>query len=474
MICINMEEKKKIILAYPKMEADAKGMSLQPPLSLLYLAAVLRDKYEVVIYDHRIDTEERFLQLLSEKPLCVGVSSFTGKQIKYALQLAQQAKDAGCVTVLGGIHASLHPEQSNEDPRFDYTVAGDGEIVFQSLLEGLTKGKELSKVLHSCDFDAVNLNDIGPLPYELVDVENYVSVAALPGRSLPFLFSRGCPFKCTFCCNPALNKSLGWRAMSIDKAIKQLDELVEKYELDGIFFHDENLSVNIKLLNELADRIDNRFKWAIQARADGLLRADLPYLASKGLYHLGIGIESGSPKILREIKKEETVEEFMEVNRRLAGTSIEVWYNYMTGFPNETHEDIRMTVNLALQLLDDNPRAMNNTFYTLAPYPGTEIGRLYEDRMPDSLEGWIDFDRHNYNAPWHPQETRDLLKRVTISSKFVGRRFSKHFSNRSLHELVADLTKKWREFDFYDQNEWNVLEKRCWAVLKELFGDNAY
>lgn len=469
-----MPHKRLVILAYPKMDADAKGVSLQPPLSLLYLAAAIMTDYEVVIFDQRVQPLEQYKQLLAQDPICVGLSSFTGKQIKYALELAELAKQAKVVTVMGGIHASLIPQQTQADPRIDYAVAGDGEEVFGRLLESLADHKPLAPVLSADDFPQVNLDNIGHLPYHLVDVEQYVHIAAIPGRSLPFLFSRGCPYRCTFCCNPALNKGLGWRKMSVQKALEQLDELVEKYQLDGIFFHDENLSVNIPLLNELAAGINNRFKWAIQARADGLLRCDLNYLEAMGLHHLGVGIESGSPRILRLIKKEETIEEFLEVNQRLAETGIETWYNYMTGFPDETHDDIRMTVNLALDLLAGNPNALNNTFYTLSPYPGTEIGKLYKDRMPDSLAGWIDFDRHNYNAPWHNPQTRTLLKRLTFSSKFVGRRLTRLFDNRSLHELAAVLTDKWRNFDFFDDQQWQQLEKDGWSVLKELFGENAY
>ena len=468
-----MLEKDLVVLAYPKMNADAKGVSLQPPLSLLYIAAAVRSKYEVVIFDQRVQPISDYLDLLAQNPLCVGLSSFTGKQVQYAVELAAYAKDAGIITVMGGIHATLHPEQTQMDDRIDHVIVGDGENVFPDLLKRISDKQELAPIYFSADYPDIDLDSIGFLPYNLVDVEQYIHVSALPGRSLPYLFSRGCPYKCTFCCNPALNKSLGWRAMSVEAAMKQIDKLVDTYRLDGIFFHDENLSVNIKLLEELAGLINNRFKWAIQARADGLLRCNLPHLEKMGLYHLGIGVESGSPRILEMIKKQETVEDFLGVNKKLAHTKIETWYNFMTGFPGETVEDIRMTINLALKLLDDNPMAINNTFYTLVPYPGTEIGELYHDRMPGCLAGWADFDRHNYNAPWHSPEMRKLLERITFSSKFVGRKFFK-FKNEGLDVFVEELTQKWRDFDFMDDKYWDYAFEKGWEVLKELFGDNAY
>ena len=468
-----MPKKDLVVLVYPKMDADAKGVSLQPPLSLLYLAAVIQADYDVVIYDQRVQPISVFHELLAQKPLCVGLSSFTGRQIHYTLELAQYVKDAGIPTVMGGIHASLHPEQTQEDNRIDYVIAGDGENVFPEILKKLASNKEVDPVSYSTDFCEVDLNAIGQLPYSLVDVEDYVHISALKGRSLPFLFSRGCPYKCTFCCNPALNKGLGWRPMSVDVAIKQLDELVEKYKLDAIFFHDENLSVNADLLEELAGRINGRFKWAIQARADGLLKSRLGYLEKMGLCLIAIGIESGSPRVLEKIKKQETVEDFLEVNKKLAETGIETWYNYMTGFSDESIEDIRMTIDLSLRLLDENPSAINNTFYTLVPYPGTEIGELFLDRMPDNLSGWAGFDRHNYNAPWRSPEMRKLLERITFSSKFVGRKFFR-FENAGLECFVNELTDKWRKFEFDDDTYWQDAKERGWLVLKDLFGENAY
>ncbi len=469
-----MTQKKLVLLAYPKMNAEAKGVSLQPPVSLLYLAAVLQDEYEIAIYDHRLEPISRYEELLSRNPICVGISSFTGKQIKYARELAQIAKDSAAVTVMGGIHAGLHPQQTQQDPLIDYVISGDGEIVFKEFLKKLTTGQPIPPVMTSADFEPVNLDTIGLLPYDLINVEEYINIAALPGRSLPFLFSRGCPYKCTFCCNPALNKSLGWRKMTVETALAQLDELVEEYHLDGIFFHDENLSVNVKLLNQLAAGVNGKFKWAIQARADGLLKTDLNYLEDMGLIHLGIGIESGSPRILKAIRKEETVEQFLQLNQMLAQTGIDSWYNYMVGFPQETHDDIRMTVQFAMRLLDENPIAMNNTFYTLAPYPGTEIGEMFEDQMPETLAGWADFDRHNCNAPWHDEKTRTLLHRITFSSKFVGRRLTVLFDNPNLRALADELSEKWRAFDFFNDEQWQNIEQRGWKVLKEIFGKNAY
>jgi anaerobic magnesium-protoporphyrin IX monomethyl ester cyclase len=463
-----------VLLVYPRTGADARNVSLHPPLALLYLAAVLQNEYQVTIFDERTDPPEMFEQLLDQQPVCVGFSLFTGPQIRSALQLAQRAKNKNLTTVFGGIHPTILPEQTHQHPLVDYVVAGEGEYAFAQLIRSLQKNETIPPVVYGNNGHLPDLDKLPPLPYELVNIENYLHTAALKGRALPFLASRGCPYQCTFCCNPALGRGQ-WRTMSAAAAARQMDGLVEKYQLDALFFVDENLSVNSKILNQLAQHIGGRYHWGIQARADSLLKYDLKFLEKTGARHFGIGLESGSDKILEQIKKGETIEEFIEVNRRLARTNIETWYNYITGFPGETLEDLKATLDLSLKMLDENPHAINNTFYLLTPYPGTEIGEMLKHEMPNELAGWSEFGRHNYSAKWHAPEMMKIYQRLGFSSKFTGRKLNRLFpEDNDLTQLAKTMTDKWRQFDLFDDDQWQQLTDKGWQILKRLFGPHAY
>ena len=469
-----MKSDPLIVLVYPRTGADAKNVSLHPPLSLLYLAAELQPGYRIEIFDERTDDPDHFVRLLEQNPLCVGFSIFTGPQIKYALALANKAKERHITTVFGGIHATILPEQTAGDPRIDYVVTGDGEYAFSSLLTALQKNDPVDPIVCGSHHPPVDLDKIADLPYDLVRVENYIHTASLPGRSLPFLFSRGCPYHCTFCCNPALHNGQR-RTMSVDVAMDRLNLLVEKYHLDSVFFLDENLTVHPRILNELVAKIDGRFYWGAQTRADALLKNDLKYLEKMGARYFGVGLESGSDRILKRIKKQETVDQFIQANRRLAQTGISVWYNYITGFPGETHDDLRATLKLALAMLDENPHARNNTFYLLTPYPGTEIGETLRRYMPHTLEGWSEFGRHNYHAPWYTPEEMKLHQRIGFSSKFTGRRLTSLFpDDKELADLACNFTEKWRRFDLFDDRPWEILTQAGWRTLQRLFGPHAY
>jgi radical SAM superfamily enzyme YgiQ (UPF0313 family) len=465
------KEKIKVLLVYPKVGAEAK-VSLHLPLSILYLASYLED-YSVAIYDQRVDDDSMFIELLREKPICVGFSIMTGVQIKNALVLATRVKEVGIPTVFGGVHATILPEQTQQDERVDYVISGEGEAAFRDLVESLYERRQIGPILSN---SKVDLERASQLPFELVDVENYVHSAMLSGRSLPFLFSRGCPFRCTFCCNPVISKCR-WRTMDVGTAIERLNFMVEKFKLDGIAFMDENFTANSKILNDLAGRINGRFQWFAQSRANMLLKYDLSFLKRMGAQRFSCGLESGSPRMLEVIKKDEKIEEYIETNHRLAKAEINVWYNYIVGYPDETMEDLRMTINLAIQMLKDNPWANNSTFYLLTPYPGAAIADNEQMKagMPNSLEGWADFGRHNFAANWHQAEMLKIYSRVCFSSKFVGRRLITAFPNdKELALFMKELLVKWEKFDFINDSEWEEINKKGWSILKNLFGVNAY
>jgi len=474
-ICLQSEaperQKTKILLVYPKVGSEAKNVSLYPPLSLLYLAACLKD-YSVAIFDQRVDEPSRFQMLLEQGPICVGFSIMTGPQIKHALELATQVKEKNIPTVFGGVHATILPEQTQADPNVDYVVSGEGEDSFRQLIESLGGNQRIPAVIRD---GCPDLNCLSELPYELVDVEQYVISSAIEGRSLPVLFSRGCPFACTFCCNPVITRRR-WRTMDVDRAIGQLNTLVDTYRLDAVIFWDENLFVKPDIIKRLADSIKGDFQWFAQSRANALIHYDLNHLEAMGAKRLSCGLESGSPNILKKIKKQETVEEYLEANRRLARTDINVWYNYIIAWPFESLEDLKLTVELAVQVLEENPHAQNSTFYLLTPYPGTEIGdQYYAEFMPKSLSAWSDFGRHNFAAPYYEPERVKLYERICFSSKFVGRKILALFPDDSeLNELVRIMSHKWKHFDFSNDDEWETLQDRSWQTLQRLFGENAY
>ncbi len=476
---------KSVILIYPKTGLDIPGVWMYLPLSIMSAASLLSENgYRVELLDQRMepDWEQRLSAALEESPLFVGISSMTGAQIGHGLEVAGYVRGrSGAPIVWGGVHPTLLPEQTAAHPLVDIVVRGDGELTALDLADTLAAGGgpgddtggggpgddagrngpgddtggggpgdcanrggldavpgitfELNgRVTSTPDRPPADLDSLPDLPHGLVDVPAYLRLE----NAIPYYSSRGCPYKCAFCCNFALSGS-SWRARSAGLVVKEIEILYEKYGFDALMIQDENFLTDTARAEEIARGIDGRFRWYVQSRIDDVLRIDFKKLRRWGLDEIQIGIESGSPGILKLIRKGITVGKVIECNRELARTGITATYNFLVGIPTETVEDIHASMNLALQLRRENPNAEIASFYTYAPYPGTELYDVAVNEgfePPGSLEGWSRISRHHTATPW-VVERAGILKTLTTTSKFIdGRRFQRLFPKRRLAGLA--------------------------------------
>ncbi len=428
-----------VVLVFPTTGFAIKGLSIDIPVSLLAVASTVVGDYSVKIIDQRMDQnwEQALLAELKCDPLCVGISSMTGPQLAYALEASRMIKESGSNTkvVWGGVHPSLLSEQTLESEYVDIVCVGEGEVTFRNLVNALAERRDLQEVkglafkkngeiIRTEPELPVDLNELPELPYDLVPIEEYVGSQGRfeddNARSLLFLSSRGCPWRCSFCCNPRLSKRQ-WRAMRPELAYERVSNLVDRYKLDAVTFHDEEFFVDKRRAERLAELISGRFQWWTQARMDRLAAVDLPKLERCGMSAVQPGIESGSARILKMINKGETVEDFIDANRKLARTGIIPLYNFMMGFPTETRVDIMDSVDLAVRLMEDNPRAQVSGFYVFVPHPGTELYDLainHGFEPPKSVVEWASFNRQHLKTPWI-QDHIDLVRSLLVSSKFV-------------------------------------------------------
>ncbi len=464
-----------VVLVYPKTGFDLKKISIHLPLALLSACSIITEDFEVKIIDQRTtpDWEGALEKELKTKPLCVGLTSMTGRQIKYALEVSQFVRNMSpdVPIVWGGVHASLLPEQTAEHVLIDVAIRGEGEQVLRDLVHTLKNGTSLENVkgiafkrngeiILTEQADKANLDLLPELPYELVEIDNYLEVQTEhpygAKRVLPFITSRGCPYQCTFCCNPALTKRV-WRSMSAKNAHTRVANMVKRFKLDAVTFHDENFLGNPKRAEEIAELLRNEgITWFIQGRMDGLLRVDLSKLASCGLRSVQPGIESGSERVLKMIKKGESLEKMRQANKQLSRMEIIPTYNFMMGFPTETEEELFQSIDFALELLEDNPRAQLSGFYIFTPYPGSEaFGLAVKDSFtpPTSLDGWIDFGRHNLQSSW-VRSRPELFKNILFTSKLVdGVRFKHILKSFGIPSLFTKPVKniyrnRWKRKDF--------------------------
>ncbi len=471
------------------------------PLSLLCTATPLdRLGYRVQLIDEfaNPDWKQELLDAIEERPICFGVTCMTGPQIWHALEGCRLVRERhpDVPIVWGGVHASLMPQQTLSHSLVDIVVVGEGEQTFLELVKALESGTPLSRVAGICykedgetpvvsgtesaeaesilpvlSFQAdsscaggavanngfrwtgerpfVNMDEQPPLSYHLVDMSKYRR--QLFGIDhVSFNSSRGCTFRCNFCWDPVMHKRR-WRAMRPDTVLDQLQRIITDYDIRGFLFTDDHFFIDMKRARAILEaivRADLDISISkLQIRADTICKMDedfLELLVRAKVKRLTVGVESGSQRLLELIKKDVTVEQVVEANRKLIPYPIVPIYLFMMGLPSETPAELEESIQLAVQLTDENPRAVK-TFNIYTPYPGTQLYDVcveYGLREPGNLEGWGYFNFRNVAAesPWLPVATKKMITALDFPLMFLGKG---HFVNpyKKTNPLVVALAK---------------------------------
>lgn len=410
------------------------------PTSLLAAATLLDiEGYNIKIIDQRVnsDWESELVKELKKVPLFVGVTSMTGPQILHALSISKIAKQYEIPVVWGGVHPSLMPQQTLENENVDIVVQGEGEITALELAKHLENEKSLDgikglwykeggQIKNNDPMPFLDLNRLPNLPYHLVNMKDYIS-NFYGYKLLSFFTSRGCPFNCGFCYNTTYNKR-NWRALTPEKTLERIETLVHECNIDGFWIRDDNFFVNKKRTKTILEGIKKYdIVWGTSgARMDlmgALLDDEFIDLVNKSeCKFLFIGVESGSDRLLKLMKKGITVSQILEINQKLQKVNAKQRMNFMIGLPTETKEDLKKTVTLSLKLLNDNKNAILSQFQIFTPYPGTDLYNLSIKHgfiPPNSLEEWSNFRFEVSNIAWADEKMKNVLRMLAFTTWFV-------------------------------------------------------
>lgn len=420
--------KKQVLIIYPVSTFEKLGDSVEfqenknVPLGILSIGAILeRERFIVKIIDARLYSKKEVLRLINceiKKSLCIGIS-VTTPQIKHALQICNFIKrnNKEIPIVWGGIHPSLYSLETIEDKNVDFVITGEAEFAFLDLVKCFSKKsnnfkeinglyyKKNGKIIFNGASPPIDPNEL-PLPaYHLIDIEKYIirefrtySGVIKKMRALDIYTSRGCPYKCTFCIT-ALSGLKKWRPINTDKVLSQIDYLVKKYDLDFLFFIDDFFFGDKKRIVKIAKHLLKKkynVMWDANVRVNLFNKHQIDdkflcLLKKSGCFTLRMGIESGSDRILKFIKKGITVKQIIYAVSQCQKHGILVFSGFMFGFPSETKEEIKKTTNLILRLYEISPNSMLCVPDILRPYPSTEI---YQEcvkkgfKTPRTLRDW--------------------------------------------------------------------------------------
>jgi len=439
------------ILVIPKFKRKTEKKTYAPFVFLQLAAALEKNNFSSFLIDARL--ERNFLHILEQeikkRPLCIGITSFTGFQTSEGARIAKfiKKKDEKIPVVWGGCHASLLPEQILRYPFVDVAVIGEGESTIVSLMREYRSHKRIKNeikgiavkkdgnVIKSENDHFLDLDSLSMPAWHLI--KDKIAYYIDDETGIGIMTSRGCPHDCSFCYNAKIHKRV-FRARGARKVLEEIDFLHTQFGIGKIKFTDDNFLTNRNRVAEICDGL--RQKGAVtpvrcDARVDYLDGAFLAYLVKNGFRKFYLGIEHGSQRMLDMLSKGTTVGQIRGAITALSRhTSGGHTYSFMTGLPDETEEDIEKTWVLARWIAEIDP-ASQILLNIYTPYPGTELfDMLVKKRyaMPASLYDWSRFHWFfTRRKPWI--KNRRLVRSLTVMFRLA-------FS-RSENRMVRLLSK---------------------------------
>jgi anaerobic magnesium-protoporphyrin IX monomethyl ester cyclase len=368
-----------------------KAVGAWPPLGVLYLAAVLKEKgVEVSVLDQAakgLTIRETVSWIRAENPDVLGFSTFATSGRTAALISNEVKKENPNVTIVfGNYYATFNPERIlRKYPSVDIIVRGEGEQTVVDLVNCFENRGRLKDVLGISFRNGSNvastgerplIQDLDCLPFpdrSLID-ETYHSVIVganvAPRKFTSLVSSRGCVYRCRFCCCTQFARNR-WRPRSVKNTLEELCFLAsEGYE--QFVFVDDSFTANpknvIRLCREMRkERLD--MEWICEGRVDNASYQLFWETAKAGCRILYFGIESANQRILDYYNKRITPEQSKTAVRtaRRAGADVIVG-SFIVGAPDETRKEIQNTIEFANKIPIDLPQ-----FNILGVFPGTDI-----------------------------------------------------------------------------------------------------
>lgn len=457
----------RIVLLRPRTHLKDLGIvSVQYPINLGYLSAFLKQRgVEVKVYDLEVMTlsDARLIESISAfKPDLIGLSSMTPTIIE-AHRIARLCKDRGMTSpvVIGGVHVSAIPKETLlEFPSFDLVVVGEGEQTLLETLQKVSRGESLRGIAGLVVKEGSNIS-FGPkrdliakmdeLPYpdrEMVPIDLYKSSHVSRGFSRRYLriaeimIARGCPYFCTFCASQ-VNFGRKVRFRSIDNIRGEIELLVKKHDINHFSILDDTFT----LKRELTESLCNIFKelgvtWDCFSRVDRIDDKMARMMVKSGCRKISFGIESGSKRILKLIRKDimpEQVEKAFKICKKAGMKYVEGTF-ILGGDVSETFEDIEETKRLIYRI---RPDILG--LFTIVPYPGTYLNVVMKKKGYLKKENWEEFVLYGGSPSWRTDNftldelegiQKKILRRYYLSPRTVFNTFRKLGSVREFMYLV--------------------------------------
>jgi radical SAM superfamily enzyme YgiQ (UPF0313 family) len=394
---------------------------IEYPIYLSYAVAVIEEAgFEVSFIDAIMDelSIEAFAQRVHDLgPRLILIETST-PSIDFDLETAAAVKKLSPETFVAllGSHVTYFDQQTMaENPAVDAVVRGEFEVTGADLARALDNGQDLSGVLGLTYRDAdggIHRNPDRPLlepldqmPFparHIVKGDGYRAGIYSGGHPTAMVSSRGCPYRCTFCLWPDILYGHKFRARSAQDVVDEIEQAARVFGHDEVYFDDDTFTIDRQRVLDICRMIQERglhqeVEWIAQCRVDTVDREMLAAMKAANCGYILFGVESGSPQMLKKMKKGITLEKVREAFRLTKEIGIKTQAFFLFGMPGETQDTIRETIEFAKEI-----NASSTQFAIAIPHPGTA---LYDECKANgwlTSEDWADYTAEMplIETPW--------------------------------------------------------------------------